>query len=578
MLQQTSWICFKSALKRQEEQVLKINDPKDQKAILHFNGQTACWGQPFYLGVTFDKQLTWKQHNEKVEARAKVRLALMKILAGTTRSTDNVTISWLYIGRVRPVLEYGMTAWGTTANSNFDQVSKVHHQRSNEVNAHSGGGNNHRDPVTWWSQGLQTADPGCQIQEAARPPYEAETVPANKGRLQRGSFIHQSRTLNDDTGISLNMTPMRSPGVLMFVPGERELPLLFSVPSLVLVRKTPKVALREHPSLRNTFKPIAQNSPGLMSTPIALMRMQFRMEGQESASSTQEAQKTKSALPPQTMKLKRKPWNSATLFKDALSILQAFKSNNNTDHNRCSCLPLQKSSSHTEMDSLPLQHPQWGCWLSDKEGHNKRASGLVYQLPWDDDRPQGQATHQVEVRAPAVQQDWLLLLTRREHVTVFRLRTRHHPLNYHLYSKLCIGYTEQCPYVTGSQTTEHLLQSSPLYKLLGKGIWWKPHSCSPHTLWQSRGPMTYCHFNWGDWSFHVTNKKKKKKKKWSLSAILTRLHSPPPYTIKHHEHELYHATLQQNDCKSSTFPITLWPRVNIKIIQTWNQTVQSMCV
>ena len=37
---------------------------------------------------------------------------------------------------------------------------------------------------------------------------------------------------------------------------------------------------------------------------------------------------------------------------------------------------------------------------------------------------------------------------------------------------LChIGHTEQCPCGTGSQTTEHLLQSCPIYEPLRKGIW-----------------------------------------------------------------------------------------------------------
>ena len=63
------------------------------------------------------------------------------------------------------------------------------------------------------------------------------------------------------------------------------------------------------------------------------------------------------------------------------------------------------------------------------------------------------------------------LLTRREQVTVFRLRTGHNRLNYHLYSKLRIGHTEQCPCVTGSQATEHLLQFCPTYEPLRKGIW-----------------------------------------------------------------------------------------------------------
>ena len=40
-----------------------------------------------------------------------------------------------------------------------------------------------------------------------------------------------------------------------------------------------------------------------------------------------------------------------------------------------------------------------------------------------------------------------------------------------LYPKLRTGLTEQCPFGTSSQTTEHLLQSCPLYEPLRNGIW-----------------------------------------------------------------------------------------------------------
>ena len=49
-------------------------------------------------------------------------------MAGTTWGAVTVTLKRLYTGRVRAVLGYGMTAWGTTAKSNFDRVSKVHNQ------------------------------------------------------------------------------------------------------------------------------------------------------------------------------------------------------------------------------------------------------------------------------------------------------------------------------------------------------------------------------------------------------------------------------------------------------------------
>ena len=82
------------------------------------------------------------------------------------------------------------------------------------------------------------------------------------------------------------------------------------------------------------------------------------------------------------------------------------------------------------------------------------------------------------------------LLTRREEVTVFRLRTGNNHINYHLNSKLCISHTEQCPCGTGSQTTEHLLQSCSIYKPLRKGIW-PDHTSIARKLYGSLGDLRH---------------------------------------------------------------------------------------
>ena len=80
------------------------------------------------------------------------------------------------------------------------------------------------------------------------------------------------------------------------------------------------------------------------------------------------------------------------------------------------------------------------------------------------------------------------LLTRWEQVTVFRLTTDHNRLNHHLYSKLRIGHTEQCPCGTDSHTTEHMVQSCPIYELLRKGIW-PGHTPVTCTLYGSLGDI-----------------------------------------------------------------------------------------
>ena len=71
-------------------------------------------------------------------------------------------------------------------------------------------------------------------------------------------------------------------------------------------------------------------------------------------------------------------------------------------------------------------------------------------------------------------QDEYHLLTRREQVCVFRLRTGHNRLKHHLYNKLKIGDSDQCPCETSTQTAEHLLQSCPLFETLRTEFWPTP--------------------------------------------------------------------------------------------------------
>ena len=83
---------------------------------------------PTYLGVTYDRRLTWKQQIEKAESKAKSRLRLMRKLAGSTWGTNDQTLKKVYTGYIHPVIEYGMTAWCTAAKSHFDRLNIVQNQ------------------------------------------------------------------------------------------------------------------------------------------------------------------------------------------------------------------------------------------------------------------------------------------------------------------------------------------------------------------------------------------------------------------------------------------------------------------
>ena len=81
-----------------------------------------------YLGITFDKRQTWKQHIAKAEAKARRRLAILRKLAGTTWGASEKIPKTVYQGTVRPHLEYGSSAWSTTAKTNQQALDKVQYQ------------------------------------------------------------------------------------------------------------------------------------------------------------------------------------------------------------------------------------------------------------------------------------------------------------------------------------------------------------------------------------------------------------------------------------------------------------------
>ena len=192
---------------------------KEKKASLHINGQTLlAEDNPTYL--RFDSRLTSKQQTEKAEARARVRLAPMKKLAGTTCSADTVTLKRLYTGRVRPVLEYGMTARGTIAKSNYDRVSKVQNQATRIITRVM-----KSTPIVELETitGLQSLD-DCRgyklLNQAAKfkrlqdHSMRQRLPQPTKGTLKRRSFIHNSGILERQKQGILDHDPKESPPCL----------------------------------------------------------------------------------------------------------------------------------------------------------------------------------------------------------------------------------------------------------------------------------------------------------------------------------------------------------------------------
>jgi hypothetical protein len=78
-----------------------------------------------YLGVVFDRGLTWNAHTRYVLKICKTRMNFMKSIAGTAWEShpDNMLI--LSKGLVRSVLEYGCVCFLEMAVTHFKKLERV---------------------------------------------------------------------------------------------------------------------------------------------------------------------------------------------------------------------------------------------------------------------------------------------------------------------------------------------------------------------------------------------------------------------------------------------------------------------
>jgi hypothetical protein len=78
-----------------------------------------------YLGVVFDRVLTWNAHTRYVLKRCKTRINFMKSFAGTAWGSHSDNMLILYKGLVRIFLEYGCVCFPEMAVTHFKKLARV---------------------------------------------------------------------------------------------------------------------------------------------------------------------------------------------------------------------------------------------------------------------------------------------------------------------------------------------------------------------------------------------------------------------------------------------------------------------
>ena len=174
-----------------------------EKFKLQINGRELAEEEaPTYLGVKLDKRLTWKPHLKKTERKATRKTALMKKLAGTNCGANSNILKRVYVGTVRPTLEYGMSVWATAAKSNTSYLAKVQNSSLRIIT-----GGMKTTPIQKMEKCTNIHDLDNRREEKVLThseklhrmpshPMHAQLKELTKNRLKRASFNHLSKQLH----------------------------------------------------------------------------------------------------------------------------------------------------------------------------------------------------------------------------------------------------------------------------------------------------------------------------------------------------------------------------------------------
>ena len=81
-----------------------------EKIAIKLGDKTLLQVENPFLGVKLDTRLPWKPHIEDMEKKGIKKLAVLKKLSGTHWGANSKILKIIYMGAVRPSLEYGASA------------------------------------------------------------------------------------------------------------------------------------------------------------------------------------------------------------------------------------------------------------------------------------------------------------------------------------------------------------------------------------------------------------------------------------------------------------------------------------
>ena len=450
--------------------------------------------QQTYLGVTFDKRMTWKQHIMNAEGKARRKLNIMRKLAGTHWGANEKILKAVYQGTVRPHLEYGSSSWATAAKTHQQALDKVQNQALRIIT-----GAMKSTPIQKMEQvtGIPPLSKrrDCKVMVQAIKyqctqdhPMSDRLKRMSSGRLKRSSFALEARALQrkyqtvmpelvEAPSFSLDAPPwedrLGNLDIQTSVPhlttkDEQSSVVKDALTLAMLDERYPQEAWLRVYTDGSAADAVKNGGAGVyIQYPSGEWQAEAIPTGLHCTNYRAEVQALIHAA--NTISDRVNHDNQVVFLTDALSVLQAMTSNK---------LPqLEQALNNIKSLRTVLQWIPSHCGVQGNEEADRMA-----KLGAEEDQENNPVNlEEVKTiiktlhRTPQPQ-DSYHLLSRPQQVVIFRLRTGHNRLNQHLHKKMHVVPSPMCPCGEAEQDMAHILQDCRSHQLLRAEIWPTPES------------------------------------------------------------------------------------------------------
>ena len=457
---------------------------------------------PTYLGVTFDPRMTWKHQVDRCTMRARLRLALMKKLSGTSWGADFHVQRRLYTGRIRPVLEYGMAAWGMLAKTNFEKANRVQNQASRIM---TGAIKSTPIPAMETLTRLQPLESrrdakiltlSAKYKRLTDHPMHSRMAQPTKHRLKRGSFLHLARRLERQDPDLMEQTnvpiPTHSavpswkrkcfPEIRQSIPGigpkDQQSENARRALTLSHINEAYPAEEWTHAYTDGSAENATRNGGGgvLIYKKDGTTFSQSMATGKFSTNYKAEAEALKVAAD-HIVQAKDNTHKKVVIFSDALSVLQALNNPKCTELNdlSSSLKTLRQSTEKTVLQWIPSH-----CNIKGNEEADRLAKegSRQHQESKEVSYAEAKAIGKEKLKRRWLQHhphycasDAYYHLSRQDQVIMTRLRTGHSRLRHHMFTKFHIGDSPVCPCGAADMTVGHILQDCRTFQNLRDETW-----------------------------------------------------------------------------------------------------------